>query len=109
MAIDKEAVRELVLFSENDQQCYDRYLALYENYAKKKKRGVFKKSQAIKGIVNIYIPFCIRKYKKDFGGFPRMSLAEKNYMAKDYVFWGMWENQGLKYIKKARKIKKKRK
>ena len=54
MAIDKIAVRELVLYSENDSACYQRYLALFENYAKKKKRGVFNKEKAIKGIVNIY-------------------------------------------------------
>ena len=108
MAIDKIAVRELVLYSENDSACYQRYLALFENYAKKKKRGVFNKEKAIKGIVNIYIPFCARKYRKDFGGFPRLTHADKMYMAKDYVFWGMWENQGLKHIKKARKIKSKR-
>ena len=106
MAIDKILVRELQLYSENDQACYKKLMAINENYALKRKRGVWNKEKAIKGIVNLYCNFCIAKYRRDFG-IGKVSQADKMYWAKD-VYSELWNDYGLKNIKKARKIKKKK-
>ena len=47
MAVDKTLVRELELFGDNDQACYKKLMAINENYALKRKRGVWDKKHLL--------------------------------------------------------------
>mgnify|MGYP003114774217 CR=1 FL=1 len=106
MAVDKILVRELELFGDNDSACYKKLMAINENYALKRKRGVWNKEKAIKGLTNLYSPFVVSRYRKEFG-LGTVSKEDKRALAKE-TYKTLWDDYGLKNIKKARKVKKKK-
>jgi len=62
-------VYELKLWFDNDQQMYrSRYIPFLKNYARKKKRGIYDRDLAIKGIKNNLVNDIIKGYEKDIGG-----------------------------------------
>lgn len=87
MAIDKNQAKELELFYENDEQLYRQSQAFVENYNRKKKRGVYKKELAIKGIKNNFIPAVIRKYNKEHGNIGIVNAETKQYLAERWVYY----------------------
>ena len=106
MAVDKILVRELELFGDNDQACYKKLMAINENYALKRKRGVWDKKKAITGLSNLYSTFVVSRYRKEFG-LGAVSKEDKMALAKE-TYKTLWDDYGLKNIKKAKKIKKKK-
>lgn len=83
------AVREMELWSDNDYQTYRHKIALALNYYRKKKRGIFNKQQAIRGIANLHVPRIVGAYKKETGSayideyyIGRMSGADKMQVAR---------------------------
>jgi hypothetical protein len=65
--VDKEAVKELKLFLDNDAQLYKRStLPFIKNYITKVAQGKFDKKMAVKGIANNLMKFAAQKYAKDY-------------------------------------------
>lgn len=84
MTADEIAARELILYAENDQPLYKRFLYWKENFDAKKKRGVYNRELAIKGLENNYVPEIIKKYKKEFG-LGNIDAATKKIVAINFV------------------------
>ena len=106
MAIDKDLIRELELFSDNDQQSYKKLMAINQNYALKRKKGIWDKKKAITGLSNLHSTFVVSRYRKEYG-LGSVSKEDKMALAKE-TYKKLWDDYGLKNIKKAKKIKKKK-
>ena len=66
--IDYNAVIELNLTMENEQDIYNQEMALTKNYAKKwKKPSGFNFQKANKGVRNLIVDPYARKYQKEWG------------------------------------------
>ena len=105
--VDKILVRELELFSDNDEQSYKKLMAINENYALKRKKGIWDKKKAIIGLSNLHSTFVVSRYRKMFG-LGSVSKEDKMALAKE-TYQKLWDDYGLKNIKKAKKIKKRKK
>lgn len=83
MVVDKALARELTLFIDNDGKLYEQVTKpLMNNYAKKKVKGNFTKTLALKGILNL-VEAGRKKYIKDFGSLgARVSMETKKEVAK---------------------------
>ena len=78
----EEWVSELKLWFDNDGQMYrSRYIPFLKNYARKKKRGIYDRDLAIKGIKNNLVNDIIKAYAKEFGGTP--TLQEINMCTRE--------------------------
>ena len=87
--IQEEWVDELKLWFDNDGQMYkSRYIPFLKNYARKKKRGIYEKELAIKGIKNNLVNDIIKAYSKDMGGTPTLqeiNMATRKKLAEEIV------------------------
>lgn len=107
MTIDKDKVREIVLWIENTGDIYfNRTIPLLENYTKKYVRGQFDKQKAIKGF-QLLLRYGIASYDKEFGtrGYrTTLNAREKEEAAKQ--LYEYYEDFMKEMFKKARKLKK---
>ena len=96
--IDEGLVRELAWYGHGDKILRENlYYDYYNNYGRKKSKGLFNKENAIEGIAKNYVPKVIQAYRKDFG-LGRVNANEKKAIAKEF-FNHLWGEYGLKEIK----------
>lgn len=98
---DKDWAYEIMFFVNNDQMLYRQYMAFNENYILKKKKGKFDRKLAVKGLLNV-VRAAITKMNKTGYSVPRMSAESKNFAAK-LLFDELWNDYGLKHVRKANK------
>ena len=103
--VDKVMAREIELFADNEYKLYQKLQAIHTNYALKRKRGVWDKEKAIKGLVTMYVTPAITEYRRQFG-LGSVNSATKTAIAKE-VYKYLWVDMGLKNVKKAKPKKKK--
>ncbi len=107
MTIDKDKVRDIVLWIENSRDMYfNRTIPLLENYTKKYSRGQFDKQKAIKGF-QLLLPYGIASYDKEFsirGYRTPFNAREKEEAAKQ--LYDYYEDIMKEMFKKAKKLKK---
>lgn len=106
MEVDKIQARELELYIMNDYKLYEQLQAFLNNYTLKKKKGVFDKQKAIKGLENV-VRSAITKYNRELGSIGSVNSATKKLISRS-LFNILWEDYGLKNVRKARPKKKKR-
>lgn len=96
--IDKELVHELAWYGHDNKVLRENlYYEWYNNYGRKKSKGLFDKEKAIDGIAKSYVPKVIQTYRKDFG-LGRVNADEKKAIAKEF-FNDLWGEYGLKEVK----------
>jgi len=88
--VDKEAVKELKIFLDNDAQLYKQStLPFIKNYITKVAQGKFNKAMAVKGIANNLMKFAAQKYAKDYGSgddwHSMFSTATRQAAAEEWV------------------------
>ena len=104
--LDKDKVRETILFAENDVSSYDALMNIYlPNLMKKKLAGKYDKKQAPK-LLEYYYSNYVRKNMinpRNYGFDPKLNPAERKMFAKhfsDYLF-----DEYLKGVKTKSKVK----
>jgi predicted TIM-barrel fold metal-dependent hydrolase len=108
--IDKAAVRELILFAQNNsKQAYKILIEVYlPNFQKKALKGIFDKQLAIKALGNYYYAQVRVLYKKEFRADIQLNPAERAEFGA-YFLAELWNEYGLKSVKtKAAKAAKKK-
>lgn len=84
--MDSDAVRELILFSENDHRLYD---ILHKTYVpallKFKKKGTFDRNKAIKLMEYYYQNYVRPSYKKEYGADIKLSPIERKSFAEYFI------------------------
>ncbi len=107
MTIDKDKVREIVLWIENTRDLYfGKTIPLLENYTKKYVKGSYDRQKAIKGF-QLLLPYGIASYDREFstrGYRTTMNAREKEEAAKQ--LFDYYEDIMKEMFKKARKLKK---
>jgi len=102
--LDKVSVREFRLYAMNDYSTYRHLEAFAVNYAKKKVKGTYNNTLAIKGIANNVVPRILQKYKKDYGLSGTVSEAGRKKVAQgllhDIEELIQWEVNKIKAKKK---------
>ena len=84
--IDKELVKEITLFIENDGDLYrGRIQPFINNFRKKIQKRKFDKGLAVKGLSNNVVPEEIKKYNKEFGSNLRTTSKEKNKISRNIL------------------------
>ena len=102
--IDKDAIRELVLYMNNTRNIYFKsVIPLLENYARKYAKGNFDKKKAVKGF-ELLIPVGVRSYQKEFGDKMTFNPKEREIIAKE--LYDYYEDLMKEMFKKAKKLKK---
>ena len=85
-AIDKDAVRELILFAENDYRLYDTLHKVYlPNLEKKAKKGIYNKEKAIKLIEYYYQNYVRPSYKRQLGDDIKLNPESRKSFSKHFV------------------------
>lgn len=80
--VDRVVVREIALWAANDGSLYRQMISpTIDNYARKMKRGVFSKEDAIQGIANHIIPEALRRYNKENMSHVQMNWRERQLAA----------------------------
>jgi len=108
MAIDKAMARELTLFIENDGNLYRQITTpIISNYAKKKVKGTFNKTNALKGLLNL-VEAGRKKYIREFGSLgSQVSMDTKKEIARNlYPLINEQASVEAKRLKKLTKSKK---
>lgn len=83
MFVDEHAVRELSLWSQNDESVYrQKHVPFVKNYAKKIKKKIYDRQKAEGGIERNYVPVVVKSYSTQFGKFP-INKATKKALAKE--------------------------
>ena len=103
--IDKDAIRELLLYAENTSDFYFKgVIPLLENYTKKYVKGDFVKEKAYKGFQNL-IPYAIQLYYREFGDRMSFNTKEKEIIGKE--LYDHYEDLLGEMVKSAKKLKAK--
>lgn len=80
--LSKADLRELRLWGENDATIYRQVEAFAKNYARKKIKGTYKRTLAIKGLANNLVPNIIKSYNRKIGKtYHRINSADKKKLA----------------------------
>lgn len=82
MVVDEVLVKELDLYWINDRQLHDTYQLWKKNFDRKKKRGIYSKELAIKGIKNNFVPRILEKYRREVAPLSSVSNENKTALAK---------------------------
>jgi len=90
---------EVLLFAENDYKLYQKLMNVLKNLALKKKRGVYDRDKAVKGVITMYINPAIKEYRNTFGLEPVNKLT-KEYMARKTIRL-LNDEYGLDKVKKS--------
>ena len=96
---EKDWGYEIMFFVNNDTELYRNFMAFNENYILKKKKGKFDRKLAVKGLLNVVRRGITKMNKKGYS-VPRMSKEAKNFAAK-LLFDELWNDYGLKHVRKA--------
>ena len=105
LTIDAHLKRELVLHAENTHALYRIQQAWETNYAKKMRNGTFNRSLALKGIANNFVPTIARDYRKEYGSFGTLTIADKRSVASGLLSSIL---EGARYkLKSMKPLKKK--
>ena len=96
-------MEELKLYIDNDSRLYNgTYIPILKNLSKKKKKGKYNSSLAMKGFVYL-VNDGAKKYVKEFGGNDRDIFPKRQriMLAKDYVdeFEQIFKNQEYDFMK----------
>jgi hypothetical protein len=108
MAVDKELVREVILFAENNVRCYESLMQNYlPNLQKKVLKGTYDRKLAIKLLVYYYSNYVRPEMIKPrvYGLDPKLNPEERLIFAENFVDY-LWE-EFLSKIKKDIPKKKK--
>lgn len=103
--IDKDAIRELLLFAENTSDFYFKgVIPLLENYTKKYVKGDFVKEKAQKGFQNL-IPYATNLYYREFRDRMTFNPKEREIIGKE--LYEHYEDILDEMVKAAKKLKAK--
>ncbi|MBT3298765.1 hypothetical protein HN385_07575 [archaeon] len=96
-------MEELKLYIDNDSRLYNgTYIPILKNLSKKKQKGKYNSSLAMKGFVYL-VNDGAKKYVKEFGGNDRDIFPKRQriMLAKDYVdeFEQIFKNQEYDFMK----------
>ena len=100
VAEDFSVASEVLMFAENDYKLYQRLMNVLKNLESKKKRGVYDKQKAVKGVITMYINPAIKEYRNTFGLGPVNQLT-KEYMARETLDV-LNDDYGLDKVKKSK-------
>lgn len=105
--INKDKVREAILFAENNQRCYQSLMANYlPNLQKKVLKGVYDKKLAIKLLVYFYTNYVRPEAlkKSELGYDLKFNPAERDLFAEHFVdyLWDEFLSQMKKDIPKKK-------
>lgn len=92
-SIDKEKVREVILFAENNVRCYDALMANYlPNLQKKVLKGTYDDKLAVKLLVYYYTMYVRPEMIKPrvYGLDPKLNPKERELFAENFVTY-LWE------------------
>ena len=85
MAIDNHAIRELILFAENDRKMYDALMNNYlPNLQKKKLAGTYDRAKAVKLLEYYYQLYVRPAYKRLYGDI-KLNPAERKVFGKHFA------------------------
>lgn len=82
---DYAMVDDLSLYAMNDRKLYDRFMALVDNYNKKRAKNTYDETLAIKGIANNLAPAIVKSYREEMG-LDRVSRDTKILLAMDLLY-----------------------
>ena len=100
MHVDKEKVRETILFADNDYRMYEVLTTTYlNNLTKKRLKGQYDKKKSYKLMEYYYTNYVRPEMKKPskYGFDPQLNKTEKEVFAKYYGDY-LWDE----YLKKVR-------
>ena len=104
--IDKDKVREVILFADNDYRMYEVLTTTYLNNLKKKRlKGTYDKKKSYKLMEYYYQNYVRPEMKKPskYGYDPKFNKPEKEYFSKYYGDY-LWE-EFLKNVRPKSKLK----
>ena len=104
--IDKEKVKEVIMFAENDASSYDALINIYlPNLMKKRLAGKYDKKQAPK-LLEYYYSNYVRgnmKNPRNYGFDPKLNVPERKMFAK-YFSDMLWDDY-LKNVRPKKTVK----
>lgn len=98
--LDDWRLHNIMLCIHNDRPLYYHlYSNIYNSYARKKKRGMFDREKAIKGLI-MFVNQAVKYYKKRYGeNISRVSMHDKKLLA-EYAL-GVLNEWGLRNVRKG--------